>query len=179
MLTAMRPGYLVDGYNVIHREPVLKLLLDADAESAREKLIGLLADFRAQRRVRMTVVFDGRAGTGLDAHTRALGVEVVYARYPESADDRIVALVGRSRHPRSLTVVSSDRGLVARCRDHGAHSLGAEEFLARAREARSGQAPGRTSEPGEKPEMKPGDSAEWAEYFRKGGVDVDSGDGVW
>lgn len=175
----MRPGYLVDGYNLIHREPMLRVLLDNDPELAREKLIGLLAEFRAARQIRLTVVFDGRAGTGLDAHTLALGVGVVYARYPESADDRIVALVCRSPHPRALTVVSSDRALVARARDRGAGALDSDEFLARIRAARSGPAGPRPSAEGEKPEMKPGDSAEWADYFRRGGVDVDRGDGVW
>jgi predicted RNA-binding protein with PIN domain len=172
----MQPGYLVDGYNVIHREPALKALLESDGEAARERLISMLAGFRAGRRVRVTVVFDGRGGTGLDARTRAAGVQAVYAHYPETADARIVKLVRSSRHPRSLTVVSSDRGLVTQCRDSGAAAIGADEFLALVR-AQPGRRGGPRRPDSEKPVMKPGDAAEWAEFFRRGGVDVDRREG--
>ncbi|MFO7637790.1 MAG: NYN domain-containing protein [bacterium] len=178
----MQPGYLVDGYNVIHREPGLAALLGRDAESARERLISLLAGFRAGRRVRVTVVFDGQGGAGQGAHTAAAGVQVLYARAGETADERIVRLVRNSKHPRSLTVVSSDRGLVNQCRDFGAGSVGADEFLASLRAEASGTGPARSPRGGpgaEKPEMRPGDAADWEEYFRQGGMDLDRKDGLW
>ncbi|MFO7675731.1 MAG: NYN domain-containing protein [bacterium] len=167
------PSYLVDGYNVIHREPALKPLLERDAEAARTGLISMLAGFRAGRRVRVTVVFDGRGGTGLDARTIAAGVQVVYAHFSETADARIVRLVRSSRHPRSLTVVSSDLGLVAQCRDFGASSLGAEEFLARCREVAGRPAAGRGGN-GDRAEVTPGEAAqvnaELERHYRDRGV---------
>ena len=74
----------------------------------------------------MLVVFDGRPPDGLPAPDR---VEVRFAERggPDAADDVIAALVERRAAP-ALEVVTSDAGLAARVRAHGAAVRGARGF---------------------------------------------------
>ena len=76
----------------------------------------------------VTVVFDGRPFE-LDGE----GVEVVFAsrRGRDAADDDIAELVAGAAYPEELTVVTSDRELVARVRAHGVEVMGAKQFRER------------------------------------------------
>jgi uncharacterized protein YaiI (UPF0178 family) len=46
----------------------------------------------------------------------------------DAADDVIAALVAGDPHPERLDVVTSDAGLAARVREHGANVIGARGF---------------------------------------------------
>ncbi|MFL5976528.1 MAG: NYN domain-containing protein, partial [Solirubrobacterales bacterium] len=77
----------------------------------------------------VTVVFDGREP---ERPIEAEGVEVRYAPGgPNSADDRIVEIVGSDPEPGSLTVVTSDGDLGRRVTELGAKVAGAGEFRRR------------------------------------------------
>lgn len=96
---------LVDGYNVIYAWPDLKGL---PLEHAREKLLGILADYGILSGMQVMVVFDAhhvRHGTG---HVEEMdGVTVVYTREGETADSFIERLSGRLGTGR-LFVVTAD-----------------------------------------------------------------------
>jgi predicted RNA-binding protein with PIN domain len=117
---AMTELLIVDGNNVIGSRP------DGwwrDRAAATRRLVEQLGAWTDQS---VTVVFDGRRPDGLDAPER---VEVIFAELSgrDAADDVIADLVARSKGVR-IRVVTSDAGLAARVRVHGAEVLGSRAF---------------------------------------------------
>ncbi len=159
---------VIDGYNLIHAVPELARLLERDAEHARDRLVTLLADFRATRKVSVTVVFDGQGFSGLHARPTG-GVEVAFSRPPQNADARIKAMLAKEKSPRACTVVTSDNSIALHVRDFGAKVVRSEDF---ARQLHGSHKPQATSpkQPSDKP-MTAAEVAEWEEYFRKGRQD--------
>lgn len=164
----MQPHIIVDGYNLLHKVADIAALAGTDLELARERLESRLLGYRSGRDVRLTVVFDGSAaGTG--GATPVPGIEVVFSRAPEKADEVIVGLVRRHSHPRSVTVVSSDAAVVRQARDFGAKTMAGEEFAALLVETPGRHGPkAPAAAPGGKPEMRPGDVGEWERFFAGG-----------
>lgn len=168
-----RPRVVVDGYNLVYKLPELVQLLDSELERARHRLVEMLAQFAAMRNVDVTVVFDGRGVQFVRHGTyRQAGVEVTFSRSSQTADQAIINLLAHAENPRSWTVVSSDRSVALHARDYGAKSVSAESFalLLSPRDERACAGSG-----SDKPEMTPGDVAEWEEYLRQRGVDVSKG----
>lgn len=155
--------YVVDGYNLIHKLPDLKALVDSDLERARDRLVDRLAGFALARRVRVTVVFDGR-GASQPRGVGPRGVEVVYSRAPENADARIKSLIERERRVRSWTVVSSDNSIVRFARDYGAQTIGSDEFGTLLASARRPAARSRPARDADRP-LGPDEIAEWERFF--------------
>lgn len=151
--------------------PELARHVGSDLEHARDRLVTLLAGYAAIRRVKVTVVFDGRGGQVPAVKPKAGGVEVVYSRSPQNADQRIKGMVAREKSPKSCTVVTSDNSIINHVRDYRARTVSSAEFAAKLDPSSLGRrASGvelRAST--DKPEMKPGDVADWLDYFRKGG----------
>ncbi len=113
---------IVDGNNVIGSRP------DGwwrDRAGATRRLVALLGAWAAAEDRDVLVVFDGRPPGGLAAPDR---VEVRFAERsgPDAADDVIAALVAGA--PAGAEVVTSDAGLAARVRAHGATVRGARAF---------------------------------------------------
>ena len=77
----------------------------------------------------VTVVFDGRAFDVRDPGD----IDVRFASRPgrNAADDDIVGMVARAADPGSLLVVTSDRELAGRVREHGVAVMGAKQFRER------------------------------------------------
>lgn len=100
-----------------------------DRPAAFARLAGRLRSL-VERGDEVTVVFDGRASAALEEGDHD-GVAVRWARRsgPDAADDRIVELVTGDHDPSTLTVVTSDRVLVARTVDGGAKAVGAGTLL--------------------------------------------------
>jgi predicted RNA-binding protein with PIN domain len=114
--------WVVDGMNVIGSRPTGWW---RDREGAMRELVEELRRLDEP----VVVVFDGRPfeleGTG--------EVEVRFAskRGRNAADDDITALVAAAADPSRLRVVTSDRDLEERVREHGAEVVGAGSFRAR------------------------------------------------
>ena len=155
------PGYarfmarvILDGYN---------LLLTSGAgadERARESLVREAARYRGERGIEVLVVFDSRVGGGTRSATAYPGVQVEFAR--GEADAAILDIVRRSRSPRDLLVVTSDRRLADAARDLGARSEDVASFRARAATRKRSRA-GPVTSPG--PSAK--EVAEWLSTFSK------------
>ena len=158
----MSPGFIVDGYNLLHCFPGLGRMADQDLERARDALVSRLAVFRGRKRIRVVVVFDGGA-EGEPVRFQSRGIEIIFARQ-QSADARIVKMVRALKHPKAWTVVSSDRWVKEHAGTYGVKAMNSSAFVEL---VPVGSGPGAGSEP-DKPEMKPGDVPEWEEYFRKG-----------
>ena len=118
--------YLIDGHNLIARLPDLSLA-DPDDE---EKLVQRLARWRWRHSQHLvTVVFDpGEVAVHGQKRSRQSGIDVHYAAFGSNADTVLIRTIQRSRQPRQLVVVSSDRRIQAVARRAGAQIMAAETF---------------------------------------------------
>ncbi len=102
-----REYLFVDGYNIINSWETLKELKDIDLESARDKLIEILTEYRHYSGIEIILVFDahmvkGNAETDIDFN----GLKVVYTKENETADhyiERELDEIGRIRRVRVAT----------------------------------------------------------------------------
>jgi predicted RNA-binding protein with PIN domain len=118
--------WLLDGYNVIRRDPDLRARERQGLEAGRAALLALVARAARAGADEFTVVFDGaRRGGGTPAGGR---VQVVFSRPPETADDVLRRLAAQARA--GAVVVTSDRAVQATARRAGAVTVTAEAFLA-------------------------------------------------
>ena len=113
----MPPHLLIDGYNYIGRTSLAGMFGTAGIEIARDHFLGQLAEYRKEKSIRITAVFDAYAGVHhVRSRTNYKGVEVIYSGRGETADD-VIRQVIRSR-PAGLIVVSSDRALIDEAKKH-------------------------------------------------------------
>lgn len=162
------PRIVVDGYNLIHAMPELARLVATDLERARDGLVAKLAVYRSRRNVRITVVFDGQGMSALWTRPPG-GIEVVFSRAPQDADQKIKNMLALEKSPRSWTVVTSDNSIVRFARDCGARTVSSAEFAKKLGPSVPNLGPNRRVEP-EAP-LTPAEVLEWEEYFRKGRQD--------
>lgn len=120
--------WLVDGYNVIRRDPELAAREGESLQAGRDALCRLLSTAARLSRDRFTVVFDGDRGGG--SASGGEGVRVIFSSARETADQVLArqAMAGG-------TVVSNDREVRGAATRAGAIAVGADEFLARLRKA--------------------------------------------
>ena len=125
----MKPLLLVDGYNVIGawrvpREERLSI------EEARDRLVHLVADYAGYSGEEVVVVFDGHY-TDRTARTRQSvnGVEVVFTRRGESADNYIEAACEAAPRWRHVRVATSDAVEQTVTLGRGAVRISSREFL--------------------------------------------------
>jgi len=99
-----------------------------DPDRAVHGLVESLQAFAQRTGDEVTVVFD-RQPRDLDPGTRD-GVEVAFAQWKgrNAADHEIVRMVADDVDPAAITVVTSDRELADRVREHGARVEGAGGF---------------------------------------------------
>src|SRR5215467_3382164 len=116
--------WLIDGYNVIRRDPDLRSREAESLEAGRRALVGLIARAQRVRQDEFTVVFDGAR---LSGGTPTAGrIRVVFSRPPSTADDEVMRL---ARQLRNGAVVVSDRKVQDAARRAGSAVLTAEQFL--------------------------------------------------
>jgi predicted RNA-binding protein with PIN domain len=117
--------WLIDGYNVIRRDPDLHAREVESLQAGRAALLGVLARVASRVDDHFTVVFDGARMSG--GSPGAGRVQVVFSRPPETADDVLRRLATTFRE--GAIVVTSDRAIQSSARRAGAVSVGAEDFL--------------------------------------------------
>jgi predicted RNA-binding protein with PIN domain len=117
--------WLVDGYNVIRRDPALRARERESLDTGRTALLHLLARVARGSGEEFVVVFDGaRRGAGAAAPGQ---VQVVFSRPPQSADDVLVRLATQYRN--GAAVVTSDRTVATAAQRAGCAVVGAEDFV--------------------------------------------------
>ena len=117
--------WLVDGYNVIRRDPELAQHDARNLEEGRSALLRLVAAAARASGDPFTVVFDGaRRGGGAAAGGQ---VQVMFSRPPETADDVLRRLAAELRS--GAVLVSSDRAVRDGAERAGAAVVTAEQFL--------------------------------------------------
>ncbi len=117
---------LLDGYNLIHsgRFPGRK---GRSLEEQRDYFIHLIRQYATQKRRQCIVVFDSKMP--FSRQRKKLGrVEVRFSPPNKEADQVIQEIIRRSKNPRTLVVVSSDRAIQHTAKIHGASFLSSEAF---------------------------------------------------
>jgi predicted RNA-binding protein with PIN domain len=118
--------WLIDGYNVIRRDPALAQHEAQGLEDGRAALLRVIAGAARSSGDPFTVVFDGARRTGGAAAGGQ--VQVVFSRPPETADDVLRRLASQLRS--GAVVVSSDRAVRDAAERAGAAAVTTERFLA-------------------------------------------------
>jgi len=114
--------YFLDGNNLIgHGRGSSR-----PTEEDRSALVVEIAERLRQTKARVVLFFDG-------PKERATTLGALSIRYAPggTADDAILAEIGRARAPQEIIVVSEDRELQRRVRERGAKALTAVEFWSR------------------------------------------------
>ena len=100
---------------------------------AREALLRDLAAYRQRKSHAITVVFDGwQQGWGTEQREHRLGLEIIFSRRGEKADQVIQRLA--AEFGSACAVVSSDREIIDFARAQGAFVMKAQEFVGKLRE---------------------------------------------
>lgn len=100
---------LVDGYNMIGAWAELRPLRDDNFEDARDRLIELMAEYKAAMGWRVIVVFDAHLVPGTEQLYVQHAVEVIYTRKKETADERIEKLTNELKGRKiQIHVATSD-----------------------------------------------------------------------
>ncbi len=100
---------LVDGYNIIFAWEELKELAKSNIDSARDKLMDLLSDYRGYYQTNLIVVFDGYKVKGnLGSAYQYHNIYVIYTKEAETADTYIERTVQRIGKEYDVTVATSD-----------------------------------------------------------------------
>jgi uncharacterized protein len=117
--------WLIDGYNIIRRDPALRGRESESLEAGRRALLHLLARSHREPRDQFTVVFDGARVSGSLPSGGRIGV--IFSRPPMTADDELIRLARQWKS--GAIVVSSDRKIQDAARRAGAAALSADQFL--------------------------------------------------
>jgi hypothetical protein len=136
---------IVDGYNLLHADPMWVRLAKDDLDGARARLVERVAAYCAGA-ARGTVVFDGGGNPRSDGHPHHVaGVSVIFSPAGSSADTIIESLAVRSRERgEEVTVVTSDAQTQWAVLGAGVLRMSSAEFL-RALDAEHADREGRGS----------------------------------
>ena len=127
---------IIDGYNLLALMKRSGGGVSLHSDMARESLLRDLASYRQRKSHAVTVVFDGwQQGWGTERHEHRLGLEVIFSRRGEKADQVIQRLA--AEFGSDCAVVSSDREVIDSARGQGAFVMKAQEFAGKLHAAAS------------------------------------------
>lgn len=127
----MPPRLLIDGYNLLHASNVFA---SSDGPPTLERTRKAFLDFlietlSTRERARTTVVFDAtQAAPNLPHRLSVSGMEVLFSRHGQDADQLLEDLLESERAPRETLVVSSDHRVQRAARQRGAKSIDSERW---------------------------------------------------
>lgn len=98
---------VVDGYNVIGAWEELKKLKEWDIGQARDRLIEILAEYRAYIGHRIIIVFDALYVKGGESKQHKHDVEIIYTKENETADECIEKLVKSLKNVKNQVYVAT------------------------------------------------------------------------
>jgi predicted RNA-binding protein with PIN domain len=123
---------IVDGYNLLALTGRIGAGTSLHSEAARESFLHDLASYRQRKSHAITVVFDGwQQGWGTEQREHRLGLEIIFSRRGEKADQVIQRLA--AEFGSACAVVSSDREIVNVAKEQGAFVMTAQEFIGKLR----------------------------------------------
>ena len=123
----MIPEIIIDAYNLIHRCSDLRKLVKQNLEESREQLLHNLIVFKKNKKIKITIVFDGDMA-GRPHYVNQSGMNIHYSVPPKKADDVIKDILQKQKNHRSITVVSSDNEITGFAKTCKANTMRSEEF---------------------------------------------------
>ena len=121
---------IIDGYNLLHvsRSPIRRDASELQRE--RDRLIDQLSAYRKLRPCEITAVFDGwQGGWTTEQRERKKGIELIFSRLGEKADDVIKRLIGVTGS--GVVVITSDREVSRFAERAGAAAIPSDQFQER------------------------------------------------
>jgi len=118
---------LIDGHNIIGSGVLENISLQD--ENDEELFVSRLRVWRSSYRGQMTVIFDRGIVGGASRELSGGGVEVIFARNPQEADDWIRRRI--HLRPQGLIVVTNDRALRQEADLYDIETWQADEFVRR------------------------------------------------
>jgi predicted RNA-binding protein with PIN domain len=101
---------IIDGYNLLHANRSLIHLNPVQLQWERERLLDQLSAYQKLKPCRITVVFDGwQGGWATEERENKKGIEVIYSKLGEKADEVIKRLVKEKGG--AAILITSDREL--------------------------------------------------------------------
>ena len=120
---------LVDGYNIIHAWPDLKMLAEANMDSARSHLLDILSNYQGIRKCHIIAVFDAYNVAGRREEITAFhNIHVVFTREAQTADQYIERFAHVNKDKYHITVATSDGLQQMIVRSAGSALLSAREL---------------------------------------------------
>lgn len=105
----MKEYLIVDGYNVINGWDELKAESVYSLEAARQKLLDILSEYKSFKGITVIVVFDAHyVKNSMEKHEIYNGIEVVYTKEFESADNYIERFIAGLAGENYIRVATSD-----------------------------------------------------------------------
>ena len=98
---------LVDGYNIIGDWEELKRLRDKDMAQARDLLMEYMADYQAFTGTKVIIVFDAHESPGKGSKLKHRGVDIIYTKEHETADERIERLIKKLKNVKTQVYVAT------------------------------------------------------------------------
>lgn len=128
---------IVDGYNIIFKDPNYQKIKDASLELARVKLIEDLANYRAYTGHDVKIVFDAAAQDSKGGRKgNVLGVEIIFTKKGQSADSVIESIAFKANADRTVIVATSDYSLQRVVFSKGAYRRTPKELMSEIDEAK-------------------------------------------
>ncbi|VAX15160.1 hypothetical protein MNBD_IGNAVI01-809 [hydrothermal vent metagenome] len=116
----MKRIYMIDGNNLIGKIPEFRGL---DKQVLREKLAFKLERYFFNKKVNVSLHFDGYANTPI----RARGLKITYSEN-KIADDKIRDEISYAKNPKLITLVSSDHALMDFAKKNSCTIISSEDF---------------------------------------------------
>lgn len=116
--------YIIDGNNLLHKMKELKSLQKENPQSSREILAHKLDRFFTNKKVKVTLHFDGFAQDAI----RTSKLKILYSE-SKTADDEIRFQIDRTKNPKNLIIVSSDHKVLEYAKVNSSNVLKAEELI--------------------------------------------------
>jgi predicted RNA-binding protein with PIN domain len=115
--------YIIDGNNVIGKIPELFKLQRSDKQRSREQLVFLLQRYFQNKRINLTLHFDGYANSPLPLSKG----KIVYSEN-KTADSLIKENIERIKNRKNIILVTSDNELINFGRACGCTILSSKDF---------------------------------------------------
>jgi predicted RNA-binding protein with PIN domain len=112
------PHIIIDGYNYLNRVRTTSMHNGSNLDMLRHSLLEKLVYYKRQKHAKITVVFDAYRGFSTSRQRENYkGIDVVYSKEHETADDVIMGWIREKRA--GIVVVSSDRAIIDEAKKHG------------------------------------------------------------
>jgi predicted RNA-binding protein with PIN domain len=120
---------IIDGYNLIRQSDALRRCERFSLEAGRNALIQKVSLYKKRKGHQVTIVFDGwENGSAMEERDRREGIDIIYSRRGEKADDVIKRMVEKRKE--EMVVVTSDGNIAAFVSHRGGTAVSSPDFEA-------------------------------------------------